>query len=179
MAGHAAAEATEAFPPSEVTQRKIDELVVTRLLPCPEASGVSLGSAEGFPRPHSDEVVTLLPFFVRGLDLPTCDFLRQLLSFYQIELVHLKPNSILQLSVFVHLCEAFLGIPPSLDLFCHLFWAKPQLSAANPAVIGGAGTQLRDSNIYIIVRAKTSNKGWHAQWFHCKNHSPMLPPHSG
>jgi hypothetical protein len=99
--------------------------VVTGLLPRPEASGTWLGSADRYPQAHSDEVVTLLPLFVSGLGLPTCDFLRQLLSFYQIKLIHLKPNSILQLSVFTHLCEAFLGIPPSLDLFRHLFWAKP------------------------------------------------------
>jgi hypothetical protein len=46
-------------------------------------------------------------------------------------------------------------------------------------VIGGAGIQLRDSSAYIAVRAKTSNKGWHAQWFYCKNHAPTLPLHSG
>jgi hypothetical protein len=90
----------------------------------------------------------------------------------------LNPSSILQISVLIHLCEAFLGIPASLDLFRHLFWAKPQPSAASPAVIGGVGVQLRDSKTYFTVRAKTSNKGWHAQWFYCKNHVSSLPPHS-
>jgi hypothetical protein len=119
-----------------------------------------------------DEVVTLLSFFVRGLGLPTCNFLRQFLSFYQIELVHLNPDSILHISIFTHICKAFLGIPPSLDLFHHLFWAKPQPSVASPAVIGGAGVQLHDSSMYIAIRAKTSNKGRHAQWFYCKDHTP-------
>jgi hypothetical protein len=163
----------------------VDELMIARLLPRPEASGASpveasgASLADGSPQPRSDEVVVLLPFFIRGLGIPCCDFLRQLLDFYKVELVHLNTNSVLQISVFIDLCEAFLGIPPSLDLFRHLFWVKPQPSAANPAVIGGAGIQLRDNSAYIAVRAKTSNKGWHAQWFYCKNLTPALPLHSG
>jgi hypothetical protein len=157
----------------------VDELVITRLLPRPKASGARLGSAEGIPQPHSDEVVVLLPFFMRGLGFPCCDLLQQLLAFYRVELVQLNPNSILQISVFVHLCEAFLGIPPSFDHFHRLFWAKPQPTVARPAVIGGARIQLRDSSAYITVWAKTSNKGWHIQWFYCKNLAPSLPPHNG
>jgi hypothetical protein len=82
MAGQVSVDSTDAFPPSKVTQREVDELVITRLLPRPEASGARLGSADVFPQPHSDEVVVLLPFFVRGLGFPCCNFLRQLLTFY-------------------------------------------------------------------------------------------------
>jgi hypothetical protein len=39
MAGHISAEVTDAFPSSEVTQREVNELVVSRLIPRPEASG--------------------------------------------------------------------------------------------------------------------------------------------
>ena len=38
---------------------------------------------------------------------------------------NLAPNSFVHMSVFVHLCEAFLGIEPHFDLFLHLFHLKP------------------------------------------------------
>jgi hypothetical protein len=47
-------------------------------------------------------------FFQRGYGLSSCDFFRELLDHYKIELVHLNPNAILQIVVFVHLYEAFL-----------------------------------------------------------------------
>jgi hypothetical protein len=56
-------------------------------------------------------------FFQHGFGLPAYDSLCELLDHYKIELVHLNPNSILQIVVFVHLCGAFLGIPPNFPLF--------------------------------------------------------------
>ena len=46
----------------------------------------------------------------------------------------LPPNSFVHISVFVHLCEAFLGIEPHFDLFRHLFHRKPQPSSASVGV---------------------------------------------
>jgi hypothetical protein len=66
------------------------------------------------PTPNTDEIVVFSSCFQCGFGLLTCDFLRRLLQYYQILLVHLNPNSILQITIFVHLYEAFLGIPPNL-----------------------------------------------------------------
>jgi hypothetical protein len=52
----------------------------------------------------------------RWFGVPAGDFLRGLLHFYRIELVHLAPNSITIISTFVHLCEAYLGIVPHFHL---------------------------------------------------------------
>jgi hypothetical protein len=62
----------------------------------------------------------------RVLGLPACDFLRGLLDHYNIQLVHLNPNPnpILEIIVFVHLCEAFLGIPPIFHLFKNYFFLE-------------------------------------------------------
>jgi hypothetical protein len=46
------------------------------------------------------------------LALPVSPFFRGLLDFYSLNLTHLNPISVLQIAVFVHLCEAFLGIFP-------------------------------------------------------------------
>jgi hypothetical protein len=82
------------------------------------------------------EIVVFSSFFQRGFGLLACDFLRGLLDHYQIDLVHLNPNSILQIAIFVHLCDAFLGISPNFTLFKNYFFLKYQSSAANRKVIG-------------------------------------------
>jgi hypothetical protein len=60
-------------------------------------------------------------FFQCGIGLLTYDFFRGLLDLYKIELVHLNPNFVLQMVVFVHLCDSFLGIPPIFPLFKNYF----------------------------------------------------------
>jgi len=91
------------------------------------------------PKLEEGEIVLFTPFVERGLGLPASDFFRGLLHYYDIRMNHLNPNSILQLSIFVHLCEAFLRIPPSIRLFHYFCKLKPCPSAANPDVVGGAG----------------------------------------
>jgi hypothetical protein len=108
-----------------------------------------------------------------------CDLFHGLLDHYQIELVHLNPNSILQITVFIHLCEAFLGIPPNFPLFKNYVFLKYQLSAANHKVIGGVGLQTRPRAMFLDLLLKTSLRGWHETWFYCENHDPNLPPFVG
>ena len=52
-----------------------------------------------------------------GLVPPFSDFLMAVLETYQIQLLHLHPNSILILSIFAYLCEAYVGVRPSVELF--------------------------------------------------------------
>jgi hypothetical protein len=40
-----------------------------------------------------------------------------------LELHHLTPSEILHMAAFVTLCEAYIGIEPSLNLWSHFFWA--------------------------------------------------------
>jgi hypothetical protein len=54
-------------------------------------------------------------FSSAGLLFPSPLF-RGLLDFYELNLTHLNPNSILQIAISVHLCEAFLGILPHFEL---------------------------------------------------------------
>jgi hypothetical protein len=44
----------------------------------------------------------------------------------------------------VHFCEAFVGIKPHWILFRKFFCLKPQPSANDPRVVGGAGIQMRE-----------------------------------
>ena len=56
-----------------------------------------------------------------GLVPPFSPFLLAILEAYQIQLLHLHPNSILILSIFAYLCEAYIGIRPSVQLFRHFY----------------------------------------------------------
>ena len=89
--------------------------------------------------------------------------------------MNLNPNFVLQLSIFIHLCEAFLGIDPHFNLFRHFFLVRKY---GGDKVVGGATLVLREklADSYISVHLATSNKGWHKEWFYVQNPSPPLSP---
>jgi hypothetical protein len=123
-----------------------------------------------------NEIVVFTSFFQRGFSLLTCHFFRGVLDHYKIELVHLNPNSVLQIAIFIHLSEAFLGIPPNFPLFKSYFFLKYQPSATNRKVIGSVGLQTHPRAGFLDLPLKTSLRGWHRTWFYCENHGPSLPP---
>jgi hypothetical protein len=157
----------------------IRKLVANHFLPDRVVLQWRPATGEDIPTPNTEEIVVFSSFFQRGLRPPACDFLRGILDHYKIELVHLNPNSILQIAIFVHLCEAFLGISPNFPLFKNYFFLKYQLSAPNKKVIGGVGLQTRPHASFLDLPLKSSLWGWHGTWFYCKNHEPHLPSFIG
>jgi hypothetical protein len=102
-------------------------------------------AAAGNPYPmekNPDEVPMFARFVERGLALPASDFFKGLLKYYGIEYLNLNPNGIFHISVFVHFCEAFVGIKPHWIMFRKFFRVKPQPSTNDPRVVGGAGIQM-------------------------------------
>jgi hypothetical protein len=81
---------------------------------------------ESTPRRPSGFQVTFVDFLVHGLSIPMHEFLRGLLFFYGIQLHQLTPNSLIHISIFITLCECFLGIHPHLGLWKHIFLPPPQ-----------------------------------------------------
>jgi hypothetical protein len=99
-------------------------------------------AAAGDPYPmenSEDEIPMFVRFTERGLALPASDFSKGLMGYYGVEYLNLNPSGIFHTAVFVHFCEAFLGIKPHWILFRKFFRVKPQPSASNPRVVGGAG----------------------------------------
>jgi hypothetical protein len=135
-------------------------------------------AGEDLPTPNTTEIV-VFSSFQRGFSLSACDFFRRFLDHYQIELVHLNSNFILQIIIFIHLCEAFLAIPHNFPLFKNYFFLKYQSSAANYKVIGGVGLQTCPRAGFLDLPMKTSLQGWHGTWFYYENHEPNLPPFVG
>jgi hypothetical protein len=104
-------------------------------------------AAAGDPYPmekNLDEIPMFTRFVERGLALSVNDFFKGLLKYYGIEYLNLNPNRIFHVSVFVHFCEAFVGIKPHWVLFRKFFQLKQQPSANDPRVVGGAGIQMRE-----------------------------------
>jgi hypothetical protein len=137
-------------------------------------------AAAGDPYPMEkaeDEIPMFTCFVERGLALPASDFFKGLLEYYGVEYLNLNPNSIFHTAVFVHFCEAFLGIKPHWILFRKFFWVKPQPSASNPRVVRGAGIQMREdvAEQYLEYKLNDSNADWKARWFYITNHHPGLP----
>ena len=56
-------------------------------------------------------------FFFTGLVPPFSPFMEEILACYQICILHLHPNAILTLAIFAYLCEAYVGVAPSVAFF--------------------------------------------------------------
>ena len=126
-----------------MTEDQLRELVSDGLL---QSKGFADWKAPGehqVPIPGLGEIILFISFIRARLCLPAFTFLHRFLGYFGISLNHLAPNAILHLSVFVHLCETFLGIPPSLSLFRHFFLLKPQPRHEDTNVLGGCGIQFR------------------------------------
>ena len=89
------------------------------------------------------ELVVFRSFYKKGFALPAGTFFRGLLHFYGLEVTHLKPNSITQISIFIHLCEGYLGIAPHFNLWWALYHLKGHSTNANQNMVGGDAFSLR------------------------------------
>jgi hypothetical protein len=97
---------------STVTEEQIQSLVDRGLLRRKEQVGWSPAAGEAFPMERTNKTIIFLTHIERGFGVPVGDFLRELLHFYCIKLVHLAPNSITIITTFIHLFEAYLSIAP-------------------------------------------------------------------
>jgi len=99
-------------------------LVVHGVLPDRVTGGWRPARGESFPTPHGDELVVFEDYFYHGFGVRIHPFLRGLIDYYGISLCNLSSNSILHVFVFIHFCEAYLGIQLHFDLFRHFFCLK-------------------------------------------------------
>jgi hypothetical protein len=133
------------------------------------------------PIEDTHESVVYVPFLIRGLALPISPFFRGLLDFYELNLTHLNPNSIPQVAIFIHLCEAFLGILPHFGLWKYLYHYRPGMTGGQHLLVGGTSLELhRGRKVeYLDIPFNDSIKGWRLEWFIVENHCNSLPPQSG
>ena len=103
---------------------EMNSLLVHGVLPNRVMMGWRPVAGEDFPTPRTDELVVFEDYFFRGFGVPIYPFLHQLIAYYSISLCNLGPNSILHVTIFINLCELYLGICPHFDLFHHFFCLK-------------------------------------------------------
>jgi len=121
------------------TEDQLRELVSDGLIQSKDIADWRAPGEHRVPTPGPGEIILFVSFIRAGLCLPAFAFLHRFLSYFGISLNHLALNAVLHLSVFVHLCETFLGIPPSLSLFCYFFHLKPQPRRDDTNVLDGYG----------------------------------------
>jgi hypothetical protein len=101
-------------------------------------------------------------FLMAGVVPPLSSFLRAVLEDYGLLLLQLHPNSLLALAIFQFLFESFVGVHPSVALFCHYY--NPRLESRG-AMSGGFTFCLRDGwgRVYINMSQKKWDP-WHTEW---------------
>ncbi|XP_066398759.1 uncharacterized protein [Miscanthus floridulus] len=173
--------AQKVWPAPTTSEDQLRELVSDGLIQSKVIAEWRVPGKHRVPAPGPGEIVLFVSFVRTGLCLPASVFLHQFLGYFGVSLNHLTPNAVLHLSVFVHLCEAFLGIPPSLSLFRFFFRLKPQPRREETSALGGCGIQFRQGLKikFFDYDLVDSVKDWRAEWFYAANLIPSLVVHSG
>ena len=87
------------FPISAANHDLLQKLVAEGCLPDQAIFEWVATKGEHYPTPAVDKLVVFAHFFSRDFSLPVCSFFRGLLHFYQIQPIHLTPNSIIHFYV--------------------------------------------------------------------------------
>ena len=104
-----------------------------------------------WPSVEEGRIHVFQAYYKCGFQLPCHLFPLIVLEHFEVELVNLVPNSITMLSIFMYLCEAYLGIALDLDLFRYYYgMGKHRLIA------GSCGFQLHNvegvhPHVYQVV----------------------------
>src|SRR4051812_44921541 len=81
---------------------------------------------------------TFYPLFVSsitaGLVPPFSEFFLSVLRHYNLQALHLHPNSILLLAIFAYYCEAHVGVQPSVALLRHYFYLRTSRGSPSACV---------------------------------------------
>ncbi|KAK1572909.1 hypothetical protein QYE76_027176 [Lolium multiflorum] len=157
---------------SAISSRDINKLRALGFISASEED-IRLPGPVTRPKPPKGFTIMFAAFLFRGLSLPAHEFLRSLLFFYGIQLWQLTPNSILHLSIFITVCEAFLGIEPHWGLWRKIFYVKRHNDSNGPPVVGGVGFVVRKEVDYFDYPMKESVQGWRNKWFYLRD--PAVP----
>jgi hypothetical protein len=82
--------------------------------------GVHVGSAPLMDQ-QPNEVVFFTAYALMDLAFPSSSFFLLVLVMYGLQMAHLLSHSVPMVAIFVHLCEMFLCVHPSLELFHQFF----------------------------------------------------------
>ncbi|KAK1632536.1 hypothetical protein QYE76_006851 [Lolium multiflorum] len=121
---------------------------------------------ESYPKPPIEYRVSFVDHLIRGLSPPIHEFLRGLLFVYGLQLHQLTPNSILHMSIFITLCECFLGVQPNWALWKRIFCLRRNGSHGVAYNIGGVIICVRSDVDYFDIKFPDSVQGWRKRWLY-------------
>ncbi|KAK1605334.1 hypothetical protein QYE76_029007 [Lolium multiflorum] len=171
--GASASDATKVsrdWSASAISNRDVNKLRALGLISSSE-DDIRLPGAVSHPKPPKGFTVMFTAFLFRGLSLPAHEFLFS--SFLLRDSAPVTPNSILHLSIFITVCEAFLGIDPHWGLWRKIFYVKRHNDSNGPPVVGGVGFVVRKEVDYLDYPMKESVQGWRNKWFYLRD--PLVP----
>ena len=112
--------------PSSVTEEDIKKLREARYLTA-KISHRLPAPGQVIPTPEPNESVVFVSHFRRGLGFTLDPFVGGLMFYYGLDFHDLAPDSILHISSFIIVCEAFLRITPHSDLWLKTLNVKPRM----------------------------------------------------
>ncbi|KAK1694004.1 hypothetical protein QYE76_010701 [Lolium multiflorum] len=126
---------------------------------------------ESYPSPPIEYRVSFVDHLIRGLSPPIHEFLHGLLFVYGLQLHQLTPNSILHVSIFITLCECFLGVQPNWALWKRIFCLRRNGSHSVAYNIGCVFICVRSDVEYFDVKFPDSVQGWRKRWIYVREES--------
>jgi hypothetical protein len=122
--------------------------------------GCRPAGGELVPAPQLREAVVFYEHFRRGFALPASNFLRQFLDHFHLQPHHIGANAMMTFATFTTLCEAYLGIWPSVELFRRLIYFKTQMVGSILVTCGAASFYARKTAGFSGLKGKVSCKKW-------------------
>ena len=160
---------------SIITEVDIQYLRRTRRLPPMEALIACTPGLERVPAPQEGERAVFFSHFERGLGQPASLFFRAWLDFFGLQPHHLGANDVLQVAGFVTLCEGYLGLLPTVDLWGKMFFLKQQGATAGAMSDCGAGVVTGWVNgPFPKLPLEDSAKKWQTTFFYVRNANPAV-----
>jgi hypothetical protein len=101
----------------------------------PDLTSKVKSEAASLANMRSGDFIFFVAYVLAGLVPPLSFFFLTLLEYYGLQLQHLSPNSTTLVAIFVHLCEMYVGVWPSVRLFRRFFVLKA--ASSHPPLIGG------------------------------------------
>ena len=151
--------------PSSVTEEDIKKLREARYLTA-EISHRLPARGQVIPTPEPNESVVFISHFLRGLGLALDPFVRGLMFYYGLDFHDLAPDSLLHISSFIVVCEAFLRITPHFGLWLKTFNVKPKMIEGRHAECGGAVISKSTDAPWPEGSFPEVSSLWQREWFY-------------
>ena len=154
------------FPSTWVGEKYIRLAATLGVAGSEAAPGVPARTATRVFPPSATREANRIPIFRvfmrMGLVPPFSDFFIAVLESFGLKLLNLTPGAVLDLTLFAYACEAFVGVAPSVALFCHFFYPR----ACKEGWMGGGVTFYFRPNIkaagYPEITIKSKWEEWRA-----------------